>query len=63
MSPLLGDATTTAIGAAAVASMIFGYVLLAGLWYFVFREKPQAKRERLEREALEQARYRRSAGS
>ncbi len=30
----------------AVVSMVFGYLLLAGLWYFVFRDKARAKRKR-----------------
>jgi len=27
-----------------VASMVFGYLLIAGLWYFVFRDKARARR-------------------
>jgi hypothetical protein len=29
-----------------VVSMLSGYLLLAGLWYFVFREKARAKRDK-----------------
>jgi hypothetical protein len=36
----------TAIAVIALVSMIAGYLLLAGLWYFVFREKARAKRKR-----------------
>jgi hypothetical protein len=39
----LADATTTDIAILSLASMIAGYVLLAGLWYFVFREKREDK--------------------
>jgi hypothetical protein len=35
----LADATSTDIAILSLASMIGGYLLLAGLWYFVFREK------------------------
>jgi hypothetical protein len=35
----------TAIAAIALVSMIAGYLLLACLWYFVFREKARAKRK------------------
>jgi hypothetical protein len=37
-----GDSTGIAI--ISVVSMAGGYLLLAGLWYFVFREKARAKR-------------------
>jgi hypothetical protein len=30
----------------AAVSMASGYLLLAGLWYFVFRDKARAKREK-----------------
>jgi hypothetical protein len=36
----------TAIAVISVVSIVFGYLLLAGLWYFVFREKARAKRGR-----------------
>jgi hypothetical protein len=34
----------TAIAVISVVSIVAGYLLLAGLWYFVFREKARAKR-------------------
>jgi hypothetical protein len=37
-----GDSTGIAV--IAVVSMAAGYLLLAGLWFFVFREKARAKR-------------------
>ena len=27
-----------------VVSMVFGYLLIAGLWFFVFRDKARARR-------------------
>ena len=36
---------TTAIAAISVVSIVSGYLLLAGLWYFVFREKAQERRK------------------
>ena len=30
-------------GASIASSMVFGYVLLAGLWYFVFRDKARKR--------------------
>jgi hypothetical protein len=35
-----------AIGAISVASIIGGYLLLAGIWYFGFRQKPRKPRKR-----------------
>lgn len=35
---------STGIAIISVVSMVAGYLLLAGLWYFVFREKARAKR-------------------
>jgi hypothetical protein len=35
---------STGIAIIAAVSMAAGYLLLAGLWYFVFREKARAKR-------------------
>jgi hypothetical protein len=35
---------STGIAIISVVSMAAGYLLLAGLWYFVFREKARAKR-------------------
>jgi hypothetical protein len=44
----LADATDTDtdIAILSLASMIGGYLLLAGLWYFVFREKREEKQDR-----------------
>ena len=28
-----------------IVSIVFGYLLLAGLWWFVFRDKARAKRK------------------
>jgi hypothetical protein len=36
---VLADSTTTDIAILSVISMAGGYLLLAGLWYFVFRDK------------------------
>jgi hypothetical protein len=36
----------TAIAVITVASIAFGYVLLAALWYFVFRDKAREKRKK-----------------
>ena len=36
----------TATGVISVVSIVSGYVLLAALWYFVFREKAREKRKR-----------------
>lgn len=52
LAPVLaldGESATgnsTGIAVVALVSMIAGYVLLAGLWYFVFREKARSKRKR-----------------
>lgn len=35
---------TTAIAVISVVSIVFGYLLLAALWYFVFRDKAREKR-------------------
>jgi hypothetical protein len=40
---VLADATTTDIAILSVISMAGGYLLLAGLWYFVFRDKSRDK--------------------
>ena len=37
---------STAIAVIALVSMVAGYVLLAGLWYFVFREEARSRRKR-----------------
>ncbi|HST55607.1 MAG TPA: hypothetical protein VLJ42_06900 [Solirubrobacteraceae bacterium] len=39
-----GSGNGTAIAAVSIVSIVGGYLLLAGLWYFVFREKAQDKR-------------------
>jgi uncharacterized iron-regulated membrane protein len=36
----------TGLAIISVVSMVFGYLLLAGLWYFVFRDKARARRRR-----------------
>jgi hypothetical protein len=36
----------TALAVIALVSMIAGYVLLAALWYFVFRDRTRSKRKR-----------------
>jgi hypothetical protein len=38
------DQSNTGIAVISVVSMAFGYLLLVGLWYFVFRDKARAKR-------------------
>jgi uncharacterized membrane-anchored protein len=43
-----GESSTgsgTGIAVIALVSMVGGYLLLAGLWYFVFREKARSKRD------------------
>jgi hypothetical protein len=41
---------STGIAIISAVSMAGGYLLLAGLWYFVFREKARAKRRGNERD-------------
>jgi hypothetical protein len=36
----------TGVGVITVVSIAFGYVLLAALWWFVFRDKARSKRKR-----------------
>ncbi len=48
---MVASASSTAIAAIGVLSLVGGYVLLAALWVFVFREKPQERVARREREA------------
>jgi hypothetical protein len=36
--------SNTGLAVISVVSMVFGYLLIAGLWYFVFREKARARR-------------------
>ena len=40
------NANSTGIAVIALVSMVSGYVLLAGLWYFVFSKKARSRRER-----------------
>ncbi len=35
----------TGIAIVSIVSMVFGYLFLAGLWYFVFREKARGRRK------------------
>lgn len=37
---------TTAIAVISIVSIVFGYLLLAALWYFVFRDKAREKRRK-----------------
>jgi hypothetical protein len=37
---------STAIALISLVSIVFGYLLLAGLWYFVFRDKTRDKRRK-----------------
>ncbi len=43
---LLADATSADIAILSAISIVAGYVLLAGLWYFVFRDRSGDKHER-----------------
>jgi hypothetical protein len=36
----------TGLAVISVVSIVSGYLLLAGLWYFVFRDKARAKRDK-----------------
>lgn len=38
--------SNTALAAISVVSMVFGYLLLAALWYFVFSSKARERRNR-----------------
>ena len=38
--------SNTGLAIISVVSMAFGYLLLAALWYFVFRDKAREKRKR-----------------
>ena len=40
------SANNTAIAVISLVSIVSGYLLLAALWYFVFREKAREKRRR-----------------
>lgn len=39
------NANNTGLAVISIVSIVSGYLLLAGLWYFVFRDKARAKRE------------------
>jgi hypothetical protein len=39
-------ASSTGLAIISVVSMVFGYLLLAGLWYFVFSEKARTRRRK-----------------
>ncbi len=38
------DANNTGLAVISLVSIVLGYLLIAGLWYFVFREKARTKR-------------------
>ena len=40
----------TGLAVASVVSIVVGYVALAALWYFVFRDKTRAKRRKRPRD-------------
>jgi len=40
------NANNTGLAVISVVSIVFGYLLLAALWYFVFRDKARAKRKK-----------------
>jgi hypothetical protein len=40
------NSNNTAIGVISVVSIVAGYLVLAALWYFVFRDKARAKRKK-----------------
>ena len=40
------SSNNTGIAVIAAVSMASGYILLAGLWYFVFRDKSRARRRK-----------------
>jgi hypothetical protein len=50
---ILADSNATAIAALSVASLVVGYGLLAGLWYFVFSPGAERRAERRSRAAQE----------
>jgi hypothetical protein len=37
------DSSNTGLAVISLVSIVFGYVLLAALWYFVFRDKSRGK--------------------
>jgi hypothetical protein len=50
---ILADSNGAAIAALSVASLVVGYGLLAGLWYFVFSPGAERRAERRNRAAQE----------
>jgi hypothetical protein len=38
------NGNNTALGVLSVVSVVFGFLLIAALWFFVFREKARSKR-------------------
>jgi hypothetical protein len=40
------NAKNTALAVISIVSIVFGYLLLAGLWYFVFSGKARARRRK-----------------
>jgi uncharacterized iron-regulated membrane protein len=38
--------SNTGLAMISVASMVFGWLLVGGLWFFVFREKAHRRREK-----------------
>lgn len=40
------NANNTGLAVISIVSIVSGYLLLAGLWFFVFRDKARAKREK-----------------
>jgi hypothetical protein len=45
-----GDSNSTGIAIIALISMVSGYVLLAALWWFVFRDRSRSRRRREKRD-------------
>jgi hypothetical protein len=41
---------STGIAVISAVSIVAGYLLIAGLWYFVFRDRSRARRKRNRRE-------------
>ena len=41
--------SSTGLAVISIASMVFGYLVIAGLWYFVFRDKARARRRERDR--------------
>jgi hypothetical protein len=55
VAAILADSNGAAIAALSVASLVIGYGLLAGLWYFVFSPGAERRAERRSRAAQEAA--------